>query len=202
MKILLSFTLLLILQNSGLQAQDSYIKERLNIKIAYCTYPWMGDISYDNPAPKKPKPITPAGIIEVNYGLLNFIETGLYLGFSFYERVNFEKLEAAVNNKVSFPIYVDKTMKPMFFYGANVNLQLLPLVTKSNKFIFDLYISSKLGCIYFVDKNYSDFSRKRSQIDYGIYGGIALHPFKHFGLYYEYGYGNYVKWKTGVSMTF
>ncbi len=65
----------------------------------------------------------------------------------------------------------------------------------------DVYVSAKLGGIYFDDRN-KEFDETRESIDYGVYGGIAVYPFKKFGLFYEYGYGNYVKWRTGLSFRF
>jgi hypothetical protein len=193
MKKLFLFSFLILGIFCSLQAQNSYIKDRLNIKIGYNHYPWMGDHIW--PSAFSSKTYTPAGIVEANYGLLNFLETGAFLGFSMYERSYDTILDSLVHSS-SFDL------KPMIFYGVVVNLQLLPFVIKRDKCMFDLYISSKFGGIYFADKNKSYLDRKRSQIDYGIYGGVAMHPFKHWGLFYEYGFGNYVKWKTGVSLIF
>jgi hypothetical protein len=188
------FFLFFLISSVG-QAKDSYIKDRINVKIAYCSYPWMGDISYDLYGSSRSKTFTPVGIIEANYGLLNYLETGAYIGFSMYER-------AYVTSRDSNSIHVTPSLKPMVLYGVTCKLQLLPLIIRRDKFFLDVYLSSKLGGIYFVDKNTGDFSRKRSQFDYGIYGGVALYPFRHWGFFYEYGYGNYLKWRAGLSLRY
>ncbi len=186
---------------SRVQAQDSHVKDKLRVNISYNSYPWLGDMSYYYSFDKF-KTFTPAGIIESNYLLLRYLEVGAYLGFSMYERVDYEELEAAIENETDFPIFLEKTLKPVFLYGANVNLQLLPLILKRDILFLDTYLSAKLGGFYFVDKTKSYLAHKHSRFDYGIYAGLALYPAKHWGIYGEYGRGNFVDWRAGLSFRF
>lgn len=194
MRKLVFICIFLQFQYINIQAQESDFKDRLNIKIAYCSYPWMGDISYDF-INEGAKSFTPAGIAEVNYSLLNYLETGAYLGFSMYERADF-------GDSTDVNIIISRELKPMVIYGLSINLQLLPLIIKQDEIMSKIYISSKLGGIYFTDKNKNYLTRERTQIEYGIYGGVAIQPFNHLGGYCEYGYSNYVKWKYGLIWQF
>ena len=64
----------------------------------------------------------------------------------------------------------------------------------------DFYLSPKIGGFYYW--NPSTFTKNNNRIDYGIYGGLAVYPFKHWGGFFEYGYGNYVQWRSGLSLKF
>jgi hypothetical protein len=187
--------LLLTATLNHLSAQNSHIKDRLTIKIGYQHYPWMGNDG--NGAMRIPKNFYPALYVEANYRLYKFWEAGLDLGGSLYERVDYSGMGVGPR-----PYLCDVALKPMITYGINSKLKLLPLFFKRNFSFLDIYVSSKLGGIYFVDRIESRYARKLSQLDYGVYGGVAVRPFKRWGLYYEYGFGNYVKWKTGVSLKF
>lgn len=165
--------------------------DRLTIKIGYQHYPWMGDNT-----PFSNEYFTPAGYVEANYPLNNFWEIGANLGGSLYERIDYPPVTGP-------GIYVlDVALKPMITYGINSKLKLFPLIFKRNFSFLDLYIASKLGGIYFVDRIESKHARKLSQFDYGVYGGIAVYPFKKWGFYYECGFSNYAKWRAGISLRF
>lgn len=190
----LIFLLLLTASLNHLSAKEFHIKDRLTIKIGYQHYPWMGNNG--NGAMRMPKFFIPALYVEANYRLYKFWEAGLDLGGSLYERIDYSPVTGLGGYSL------DVALKPMITYGINSKLKLLPLFFKRNFSSLDLYVSSKLGGIYFVDRIESRYARKLSQLDYGVYGGVAVRPFKRWGFYYEYGFGNYVKWKTGVSLKF
>ena len=132
----------------------------------------------------------------MNYCFNRFFSSGFNLGFGKYEGVDLQS-KVLENNGTSF---VKKRMKPMLLYGVNINMQLLPIFIKKDDFFMDLYLSAKLGGIHLVDNNKGTFGEEHSNLDYGIYGGIAVHPFKQWGVFYEYGYGNYIKWRAGISL--
>ncbi len=180
-------------------SQNQSVKDRMKIKIAYCHYPGMGDYDYGS-TEDKAKTYTPAGIIETNYALFNFLEAGAYLGYSMYERLYVE--DRYKGDDGNMHTLMSPRLKPLLLYGLTCNLQFFPLIFQRDLQYLDFYISSRLGGIWFADKNTSDYSRERSQWDYGIYGGIAVYPFKHWGLFFEYGYGNYLNWRTGFSLRF
>jgi hypothetical protein len=174
---------------------SNFSKDKLTFKIGHQHYPWMGNNG--NGAMRIPKNFYPALYVEANYRLSKFWEAGLDLGGSLYERIDYSGMGVGPR-----PYFCDAALKPMITYGINSKLKLLPLFFKRNFSFLDLYVSSKFGGIYFVDRIESRYARKLSQLDYGVYGGVAVRPFKRWGFYYEYGFGNYVKWKTGVSLIF
>lgn len=208
-KILIVFLVMLIL---GCFVEKTFAQERnttkhLNYKIGYQHYPWMGDrgVNYSN---DKLKTFTPVAYFEVNYLLMKYLEVGLYTGFSLYRKVDgIEQLDtiAELNNNELWTFDGIDTygeLKSLFLFGINCNLQLLPLIFKRDVSFVDIYLSSKLGGTYFVDKTKSIYANKRPFLDYGLYGGMALYPGQHWGLYAEYGISNYAKWKAGVNLRF
>jgi hypothetical protein len=176
----------------GVVNASNFYKEKLTIKIGYQHYPWMGD---DGNLARTGLNFTPTGYVESNYSLYDIWEIGANLGGSLYERNDYS------NNTGKGRYFIEVTLKPFIIYGIDSKINLLPLLYRKCSFI-DLYISSELGGIYFVNKNKSKYAKKRSQWDYGVYGGVTVYPFKRWGFYCEYGFGNYVKWKTGVSLRF
>lgn len=201
MKKTLSLLIFIAVFRIDVPEQKSYIKDRLNVKIAYNGYPWMGDMHYDEVFSKFYH-TTPASKVDVNYGFFKFLESGAYIGFSMYEWADFSELERAMDNPALLPVSIVPIKKPMILYGVNLNMQLLPFIVACDDFFLDVYLSAKLGGIYFVDKNKSLFAVKHSNFDYGFYGGLTVHPFKHWGLFGEYGFGNYIKWSTRISLRY
>jgi len=175
--------------------QGNYTTSKLNIKLGYQHYPWMGDMT-----PFSNDDITPTGYCDANYRINKLFSVGATLGFGMYNWIDLSSPSSISGNSSSSDLVYLIREKPMFLYGINSNFYVLPLFFDTEKIFFDLYISSKLGGIFFADENKN--SRKRSHWDYGIYGGLSVHPFKHWGLYGEYGFGNYVKWKAGVNLFF
>jgi len=184
MRFLFLIVLVLSLFSKSLVAQESYIKERFNTKIGFCKYPVLGQ---GFPLKK----YTPCFEIETNYGISEFLEFGAYLGYSQYKEI-----DIVIDN----PNHFFSDSRPLTFYGLNLNVQLLPIFIKKDSFWLDLYLSSKVGGFYYW--NASTFTQKKKRFDYGIYGGLAVHPFKHWGGFVEYGYGNYVQWRSGLSFNF
>jgi hypothetical protein len=181
-------------------AQQHGVKGRINLKISYNQYPWMGDLKYNNP---RYKTQTHAGKIETTYGWQKHIESGVYLGFSLYEHLDFSELEQNIKNGITgVTVSLPNSLKPLFFYGFVTNFQLLPFFINKQHFFLDLYTTCKVGGLYFVEKNNNSYTQKRSKLDYGLYGGIALYPWRKLGFYYEYGYGNYIDSRFGISLKF
>jgi hypothetical protein len=176
----------------GVVNASNFYKEKLTIKIGYQHYPYMGD---DRNQARVGINFNPAVYAETNYRLYDFLEIGANLGGSLYERKDY------INSTDPGRYIIKVSLKPYITYGIDSKLNLLPLIWKKNSFI-DFYISPKFGGIYFFNKNEDKYARKRSQWDYGVYGGVTVYPFKRWGFYGEYGFGNYVKWKTGVSLRF
>lgn len=172
----------LIILSITVCAQDSYIKDRWNIKIGYSEYTSM----LLNVIPEKNDNYR----IELNYGFHDEIEFGIYFGLS--------KMEVSVPGSLpgSFESFNPKT----YFYGINCNYNLLPLIIKEDDFRFDLYATGKLGgmIIHYIDQK---------QFEYSFGGGAAFYPLKHIGAFVEYTYGRYYyndnkKLRYGLSIKF
>ena len=73
-------------------------------------------------------------------------------------------------------------------YGLKANAQLLPILFKEGDFRFDLYLSGKAGGYYCPGK--SDEIYNGAYWQYFLGGGIVYYPFKHLGLFVEYGFEN------------
>jgi hypothetical protein len=117
---------------SPVAAQQYSIKDRWNVKFGYSTYPDLGQ-SFGNA-----KSMSPSFIIESNYGLLDFLEIGGYMGYSSIET------SSSIMNSGFFNV----NHRNVIFYGLKPNFHFLPFLIRSEKFRFDLYLSGKFGGFY------------------------------------------------------
>jgi len=82
--------------------------------------------------------------LELNYGVLKWLEVGGYIGFMNYEWLTEELWEA---NEDFYPNYPD-AFAPTF--GVSANIQILPLFVKKPNCKWDFYIPVRYGgCILF-----------------------------------------------------
>jgi hypothetical protein len=177
----------LIAISTSILAQDSYIKGRINSKLSYSKYPFLGYIPSKND-------FTSCLGYEMNYGINNTVELGGYFGLAKYE--TFE------GPLVTGQTYTNKN-RAILMYGVNANIQLLPFFIRQNNCRFDLYASTKLGGIHHWKKSNDVFPETNKELfDYGLYGGLAFYPGKHWGVYCEYGYGNNTTLRYGLSLKF
>lgn len=178
--LLLSFCLFA----SSSKAQVYSIKNRLNVKVGYAGYPYLGKNIVNANA------FSPVFNLEANYGVLNFLEVGGYMGYSLIKTTSRSTEGYANTGKAN-----------VLFYGIRSNIQLLPFFLKSEKFRFDFYLSGKCGGFYrFTNKN--ENPARGNALDYGFYGGVAFFPGEHWGIFGEYGWGNYVNHQYGLSFKF
>lgn len=168
--ILLSITL-----TKSVKTQNSYIKERWNIKVGCFLSPPL--ILYE-----KKFNYT----FEFNYGISNQLELGTYIGYS--------------PNKIGTSFKTSHSI----FYGVNANYHLLPYLLKKEHFRFDIYCSGKIGGNYLDHLlEFPDgFILDKHTVEYGIYAGIVFYLFKHLGIFTETGYGNFIKVRYGVAYKF
>lgn len=172
--------------------QESYIKNRLNFKTGYARY-----MTNRSKVSNNKLIATTVGNyrIEANYGILNLIEAGIYVGYSKFESFRMNWADTTLNFKnCSTP-----------FYGINCNFHLLPLLIKEDDFRFDLYLSGKFGGVYFTSP--SGFFPSGSESEYGFGGGVSFYLWKHLGAYAEYTYGKYFfrdnsNFRYGLTMKF
>lgn len=159
---ILAFILLLIQQE--VFSQSSYIKNRWNFQAGFI--------------PDSRKDVMPKSNqfrVSANYGILNMLEAGAYMGMG-----NYLQLALSPGNSSR------KAYAPV--YGINANAHLLPFLVKKEDFRFDLYLATKFGGYYCSGKETEYFQGAFWQ--YYIGGGVAFYPFDHLGLFAEYGYEN------------
>ena len=125
-------------------AQNYNIKNRWNTKLSvsfnrtnYKNRPFM---QWDN-VPAHPFQAKFNMRAECNYGVLNWLEVGGYLGYIRYR--NFH--------------YISKYSKPPWIYavaptfGVNVNIHLLPFWVKNKDCRWEWYITAKYGGAYLIN---------------------------------------------------
>jgi hypothetical protein len=158
--IIVVFGLLLVQQCAF--SQTSYMKDRWNFQAGYI--------------PDSRKDVSPKANqfrASANYGILNFLEIGAYLG-----GCNYLQFSRPPNNGIR------DAYAPVF--GINANAHLLPFLVKKEDFRFDLYLTTKFGGYYYSGKETDYFQGAYWQ--YFIGGGMAFYPTKHAGVFAEYGY--------------
>jgi hypothetical protein len=177
-------TFIILAFGYNVQAQDSYIKNRWNTKIGFSVY---SKSKFSRSSFRYGKPHFR---LEANYGILENLEIGGYLGVS---QISVYNLVQSSISEQSQGIVVKEEKRPMASYGLTANYHLLPYLVKGNNFRIDLYVSGKYGGItVVVPKNYS-------KAEYALYGGLAYYIGNHWGFYGEYGLGNYTKLRYGLS---
>ena len=163
---------------ANLYSQESYIKSRWNLRLAYAHY--QTNISSSKTGTAWKYETTGNYQIEANYGILNFFEAGIYTGYSSYYSTN-----------------------KLYTYGTNINVHILPLVIKAKSFRIDTYLAGKVGGNYYN----SEHSNNDNVLEYGIGFGSAFYPFKRLGVFAEYSFGEYFfednkKFRAGVTFKF
>jgi hypothetical protein len=174
-------SLLLLFFLSGFQAffaQETPVKDRLNLKLGYARNEVFGSIPTMNVK------------TEINYGIHTFLEIGPYLGYGGYSEVL--EMEGHV-----FGTHPARSV----FLGMNMNFHFLPFLVKKQDFRFDFYLSGKLGAVHVLPVKKYHMPGK-FVTEYGIYGGMAFYLFKHVGVYAELGRGSYMDTRYGLSLKF
>ena len=148
-------------------SQNTYLNERLTLKFGHSNTPKFWNYNND---------IVLGNLrLETNYVLCNFIEPGLYVGYS-----NFKNTEFPLTSTLITPYKSDA-----LFYGLNTNFHILPFIFRSGKIRFDIYAGAKLGMITMIAPANSLY--KGTQFDYALLGGANYLITKNWGIYVEYG---------------
>ena len=181
--LLICFTILGIEKASS---QNSYIKDRLNLKIGYSRYNEGYSSTLDGPG-KRTSHIR----FEGNYGFHNLLEGGIYAGLSRFKVFHFVPPDTIHINDSVFIDYSNSVVKDciVLFYGVGLNFHILPLFVKSEQFRIDTYATVKFGDMFFPTVRASGF--KRHQIEYGAGLGLALYTWQRVGFFAEYTAGKY-----------
>ena len=177
---------------ANLYSQESYIKNRWNIKLAYAHY--QTNISISETGAIIGHETTGNYQVEANYGILNFLETGVYLGYSSWS--------------------IDKSF---YTYGGNINMHILPFFIQAEAFRFDAYLTGKVGGNV-SERAYGTYNPYTSEYtntgsynytkrEYGMGLGAAFYLFKRLGVFAEYSLGEYFfddnkKFRAGLSFKF
>jgi len=167
-------TLILIVLISFLQivdAQDSYIKNRWNIKAGYASYP---GVYVSNSGIK----LTTGNYrIETNYGLFNVLEVGGHLGYSRYAALLPILGQGLIYKNMNVP-----------YLGLNVNFRPLGFLIKKRDFRLDFYLFGRYGGLYYATpQDYVPPKGFYSEIRHGA--GLSFYITKHIGLYVEGSFG-------------
>ena len=135
-------------QELPVKSQHFSVKGRWSIKLGYSTYKTFCLSPTWIPSAKDDERIEIYKLksnirLELNYGVLKWLEVGGYIGLMNYEYLTEEIRFAA--GYFGWPNYPD-AFAPTF--GVNVNIQLLPLMVKNPKCHWDLYIPFRYGGCY------------------------------------------------------
>ena len=188
----LYFLTMLLYSNNSIYAQDSTKTKQLSFKITFSPYKntdfYFGSGLRDD----FDKKVSVGNIkITSNLKFNKYLETGIYLGYSLYETYAPDPSSTKYDFGGSFE-FANALM-----YGLNADFHILPLFINERKFRFDPYISGQIGGIHLFEDD-KNINNKHNFVEYGIYGGLAFYPFKHLGVFTEYGYSKYTPFKLGV----
>jgi len=193
-KAVLLFSLLILTFN--ISAQEKKNKNKFNFKLGYSRYSdtefFFGNVFKDDLFDK----IKKVGNLRFSstYNINKFIGAGFYVGYSYYESM-------APSPTGGYSWNGANSSGNAIMYGVNSIIHILPLFTEKEKIRLDVYCSLQFGGIQlFEPKEY--INTKYSYSEYGIYGGIAFHPFRRMGLFAEYGYSKYANFRYGLSYKF
>jgi opacity protein-like surface antigen len=123
--------------------------------------------------------------LQGNIRLIENLETGIYIGFSYTESVLYN-YQTEVNEEY------DATS---IFTGLMARYYIL-----SNKKRVSPYLSAKAGVVSTrIDLEVSS-DDNRTSFDYGIYGGVKIKVQKPVSVFAEVGYSNYDMVRLGISV--
>jgi hypothetical protein len=169
-------------------AQNSYLNDRLSLKLGYNKTPLLSNW--------KSKLMDNNLWIEGNYGHNNFLESGIYLGYT-----NCTNYDTPTEQDQNIQTYISHAL----FYGVNTNLQIIPLLNIAQEPRFDLYISGKLGLVSFIAPKQSVING--SAFNASIHLGVGYFFTRKFGVYAEYGFSKKIKlnefepgYKLGIAV--
>lgn len=161
----------------GVGAQDSYIKGRLSFQAG------MSRVKRETIylSGSMPQEYISYYTASGSYGVCNWLETGLYMGYHSFRSTTQMGL---------VPFSGGRTYdKPAISYGIKAKVHVFPWFIKKSDFRFDLYVPANIGAIYY--HAVSDPLRppeRGSEMHMGVGFGAAAYLTKHIGLYAEYVY--------------
>ena len=193
--------------------QQYSVKNRWNIKASFSAYktfrkdlPFMyiGNVDEMELVWAKKSNVR----VELNYGILNCLEVGVYGGFMNYQGYLF----CYDDNENLVDIKFPQCYVPTF--GVNVNFHILPLFVKNKKCRWELYIMAKYGGCYLIqwedpygiplpdDDPFAEPNLKKYRHEYGVGIGGGVYFWNFFGMYFETSFGQYSYWPDILSDNF
>jgi hypothetical protein len=195
-----SFFLVIVLfiTSVNISAQDSTKIRKLSFKLGYSKYKDTEYTFYSTSHKNNMTLLNEVGNMRLsaNYRLTNYIEVGAFFGYSRY--------------KTMIPFDIDSLGRPhgyssvnsnSLMYGIISNIHILPFFIEKDKSRIDVYCSLQYGGIYLFEQE-GGINTKKNYSEYGLYGGLAFYPFRHLGIYAEYGYAKYSDLRYGLSLQF
>lgn len=198
--IFVSLLAMMCLFSFTLYSQEYSIKGRWNVKASYSLYR-MGDkwdVSFDEGAEFDFTGHKMNLRLEGNYGLLDWLEVGVYGGFQKYDAPHFIYGE----NMEPIALTIENAYAPTF--GVNANIHILPLFVKNEKSRWELYFTAKYGGCFFSkwgDDGYgtplpennpeAEVNTNRYRHEYGIGVGGGVYFWNLVGIYAEASFGQY-----------
>lgn len=183
----------------NLSAQEKSSNEKLKLMLAYSKYSDTDFVFISTKHDNDPMDINEVGNIRLssNYRINRYIDAGLYIGYSFYQTYIPLDIDSLGIPQGGFSYQNSHSL----MYGLNSNIHILPFFIQKEKSRIDVYASLQYGGIHLFEPD-GGINTKKNYAEYGFYGGMAFYPFKHLGLYAEYGYGKYVNLRYGLSLKF
>ena len=210
MKHILLFSVFLFAFSSFTHGQNYSIKNRLNTKLSLSfnrTNERNSPIMHFDKIPIHPLMARHNMRAECNYGVLNWLELGGYIGYIRYLN-GYHNYKKYLKGK--FDPYHTVTFAPTF--GINVNVHLLPFFVKNRDCRWEWYVTAKYGGAYLINYDsytidailfgerwfidtishyYAEDSEKRYRHVFGIGMGGGVYFWNVFGLYAEVMVGQY-----------
>jgi hypothetical protein len=134
------FVIVFLLFAFGIEGQTLSVKGRWNVKAGYSHHKTQNTKSPDDD--RLYFTIHPQYRLEANYGVLDWLEAGIYIGL-----MSYNYWSVVVEDGESVVLFPEKkTYSPTF--GVNANIHILPFFVKNPNCIWDFYVPVRYGGTY------------------------------------------------------
>lgn len=143
--------------------------------------------------------------LEGQYRFNNLLSAGLYFGFS---NGTFISNEILNSDPIGYSFTIDRSGKS-YFYGIKGELQLLPLLLKTDRIRLNVYCPVQLGLVSqrITTLNTNKINWDKSALEIGTGLGLGYNFTKNIGVFGEYMFGHFYndrnsQWKVGLVLSF
>jgi hypothetical protein len=163
-------------------------------KISYANYA-LGDVSIDRymmslMSDKHMQTLS----FDYSKRINRIVDAGVNIGYGIYDEWEVESGEDYIS-------MASVKYSSSLLYGINANVHILPIFMDNAHFRFDVYLNSRVGGMFMFTQE-GNVPERGNYFDYAFMGGLAFYITDHFGLYGEYGFGEYANWRTGISLRY